>query len=90
VPGRITGLNGVPLQVELLPGKWAKVSFEAAANGVDLALQPSGPGRLDVRYIAGIESWPVGAVALRPRPADLMAWDDSESTFVAGTRAFTW
>jgi hypothetical protein len=84
-----TSLSGVPIAVALPAGKWVKI-FWQAPGPVDLAIRPGGPGRLDVRYSAGLERWPSGVAPLPARPADVMAWDTSDSTFVAGTRAFTW
>ncbi len=89
-PGRVTAINGVPADLNLIPGQWVRVAWAAAAVPVELTLRPGGAGRLDVRYVAGIERWPAAAPALPSRPADLMPWDDSDSTFVVGTRAFTW
>jgi len=85
-----TSLSGVPIALALPAGKWVKVNWQAAGAGFDLAIRPSGPGRLDVRYNVGFDRWPAGVAALPPRPADVMAWDNSDSTFVSGTRAFTW
>jgi len=83
-------LAGVPINLPLPAGKWVTVSWQAPGNGLDLAIRPGRPGRLDVRYSAGLERWPRGVAPLPPRPADVMAWGDSDSTFVTGTRAFTW
>jgi hypothetical protein len=90
VASQATSLAGAPLKLSLPAGKWIKLAWQAPGNGLDLALRPSGAGRLDVRYSAGLERWPQGVAPLPPRPADVMAWDNSDSTFVAGTRAFTW
>jgi hypothetical protein len=87
---RITSLAGVPLEVALPPGKWVKVHWQAPGNGLDLKIKARGAGRLDVRYVATVERWPDGAVPLPPRPSDLMPWDDSDSTFMTGTRAYAW
>lgn len=89
-PSRLTALNGVPTELALAPGQWVRIEWAAAAKALDLAIRPSGPGRLDVRYEAVIERWPATAPPLPPRPADTMAWDDSDSTFLVGSRAFTW
>jgi hypothetical protein len=90
VASQATGLAGVPLRLPLPPGQWVKVAWQAAGDGLELAIRPGGPGRLDVRYSAAVERWPPGVAPLPPRPADVMAWDNSDSTFVTGTRAFTW
>jgi hypothetical protein len=47
-------------------------------------------GALDVGYAATLERWPAGVTPLPKRPADLMAFDVSDSTFVVGTRRFSW
>jgi hypothetical protein len=62
----------------------------AARGPLALSLQPTGPGRLDVRYVVAFDAWPQGATPLPQRPTDLMPWDDSDSTFVTGSRAYAW
>jgi len=89
-PARITSLSGVPIEVALSPGKWVKIYWNAPGNGLSATIKAGGPGRLDVRYVATVERWPDGAVPLPARPADLMPWDDSDSTFITGTRAYSW
>ena len=83
-------INGAPLAMSLTPGQWTEVSWATAQQPVDLAIRTTGPGRMDVRYIIGSPGWPTEAAPLPARPADLMPWDDSDSTFVVGTRAFAW
>jgi hypothetical protein len=87
---RITSLAGVPLEVPLAPGKWVNVYWQAPGAGLRLAIRAAGRGRLDVRYVATAERWPEGAIPLPARSSDLMAWDDSDSTFITGTRACAW
>lgn len=88
--GQITRIGGVPIAVTLPQREWVSVYWQAPGNGLAVALRATGPGRLDVRYVAGFDRWPAGVAPLPPRPADLMAWDNSDSTFVSGTRAFSW
>jgi len=88
--GQVTRVAGVPVELTLPKGEWVRVHWQAPGSGLDVGLRPSGPGRLDVRYVAGFDRWPSGVAPLPQRPADLMAWDNSDSTFVSGTRAFTW
>lgn len=88
--GQATSLSGVPIALAIPAGQWVKVAWQAPGNGLDLVIRPSGPGRLDVRYVAGLERWPTGVAPLPPRPSDVMAFDMSDATWVAGTRAFTW
>lgn len=89
-PGRLTAINGVATEMPLPAGKWVQVSWATARQPLNLAIRPNGSGQLDVRYVVGLARWPTGVAPLPPRPADLMAWDNSDSTFVVGTRAFTW
>jgi hypothetical protein len=84
-----TSLSGVPITLPLPAGKWVKISWQAPGP-FDLAIRPSGPGRLDVRYNAGFDRWPAGVAPLPARPSDVGPWDNSDSTSVAGTRAFAW
>ncbi|MBL8773250.1 MAG: M20/M25/M40 family metallo-hydrolase [Phenylobacterium sp.] len=87
---QLTGLNGAPLAQVLPAGQWVRVAWVTGGPPLQLALKPLGPGRLDVNYVAGFDRWPRAAIPLPARPADLMPWDDSDSTFVTGARAFTW
>ena len=48
------------------------------------------PGKLTLAYAAVFEAWPKGAAPLPRRPADLMPFDLSDSTFAVGTRRFAW
>jgi hypothetical protein len=86
----VESINGIPAGLPLKPGAWTRVRWEAAQQGVHLVLRPGGPGRLEVRYAAVTDSWPAGAAPLPQRPAELMAFDQSDSTVVTGTRRFAW
>jgi peptidase M28-like protein len=86
---RIDRLAGVATDVKLPPGKWARV-YWSSGQPLNLGIKPAGPGRLDVRYTTNLGRWPAAATPLPPRPADLMAWGESDSTFVTGTRAYAW
>lgn len=89
-PAELTAVASVPTSVPLPAGKWIKLAWHAPGDGLELTIRTAGPGRLDVRYVAGFDRWPAGVAPLPKRPADLMAWGESDSTWVAGTRAFTW
>ena len=88
--GRLIAINGVATELALPPGKWVQISWATARYPLNLTIRPNGQGRLDVRYRMVFNRWPVGVPALPLRPVDLMPWDDSDGTFVVGTRAFTW
>lgn len=90
VPARLESLAGLGANVPLPRGKWVRVLWQAPGRGLWLDIRPSGPGRLEVRYVAGFDRWPRDAAPLPPRPADLMAWDETDSTFVTGSRAYAW
>ena len=81
---------GLAAHVPLEPGGLNRLVWEAAPQGLDLVLRPSGPGALTVRYKAGLERWPPGVAPLPPRPANVMPFGASDSTWVVGTRRFTW
>lgn len=89
-PGQVTHLSGAPATLALPAGKWVRVRWQAAGAGPELTLRLAAKGRLDVRYLAASDAWPAQARALPPRPASVVAWDNSDSTFIAGTRAFAW
>lgn len=88
--GRVTRIAGVPVELTLPKGRWVRIYWLAPGRGLELGVLPGGPGRLDVRYVAGFDRWPTGVASLPRRPADLMPWDSSDSTFVSGTRSFAW
>jgi len=88
--GQVVRLGGVPVVQALPKGEWVRIYWQAPGSGLTLDLQPTGAGRLDVRYVASFDRWPSGVAPLPQRPADLMPWDNSDSTFVSGSRAFTW
>jgi hypothetical protein len=90
VPGSIVAIGDAPVSIPLTPGKWSRVSWATAARPLDLTIKAAGSGRMDVRYAVTLPRWPAGVAPLPARPTDLMVWDNSDSTFLAGTRAFTW
>lgn len=90
VPGRIVAIGGAPVAIPLTPGKWSRVVWSTAARPLDLTIRAAGPGKMDVRYSVSQPRWPAGVAPLPARPADVIAWDDSDSTFLVGTRAFVW
>jgi hypothetical protein len=87
---RLTAVSGVAANTALPPGKWIDISWTTPGQPLVLDLRPSAKGRLEMRYVATVDGWPAQAAPLPPRPADVMPWDNSDSTFVAGSRAFAW
>jgi hypothetical protein len=86
----LTEVSGSPTAVALKPGAWTRLHWEGDQQGPVLVIRPAGPGTLDVRYGASTERWPVGAPPLPPRPANQMAFGDSDAISVTGTRRFAW
>ncbi|THD62172.1 M20/M25/M40 family metallo-hydrolase [Phenylobacterium sp.] len=86
----VTSVGGAAVHLAIPPGKSAGVNWSAAPDGFDLILRPAGPGRLTVAYAATVEQWPAAAPPLPRRPADVMAFDTSDSTVLTGTRSFSW
>ena len=68
----------------------SRLRWAGAAQGLELVLRPAGPGKLTAKYEVTIERWPAGLPPLPKRPADLMAWGESDSTYVTGERGFAW
>ncbi|MBI1199369.1 MAG: M20/M25/M40 family metallo-hydrolase [Phenylobacterium sp.] len=87
---RLLAVNGVPTDLALPTDRWVRVFWASPGAPIVMNLQPSAPGRLQVRYAATIDGWPAEAAPLPPRPADIMLWDDSDSTFVTGSHAYAW
>ncbi len=83
-------ISGIPTRLPLKPGGETRVGWTAAPGGVDLVIRPGGPGAIDVGYAATLERWPAGVTPLPRRPAEVMAFDTSGSTFVVGRRRFSW
>ena len=83
-------VSGVPQKIALQAATDTLVQWSSASEGLDLVIRPGGPGMLKVGYVATLERWPAGATPLPQRPANLMAFDTSDSTSIVGTRRFTW
>jgi len=89
-PATLEEIGGVPAKLALKAGGEVRLGWEAAPQGVDLVIRAASPGAIDVGYAATLERWPAGVTPLPKRPADVMAFDTSDSTFVVGTRRFSW
>jgi hypothetical protein len=86
----IEQLSGAADRIALKPGAETILRWAAAPDGLDIVLRPGGPGKLEVGYVATLERWPASAKPLPPRPANLMAFDTSDSTSLTGRRSFSW
>jgi hypothetical protein len=89
-PAVLEQLSGVPRHLALKPGGKTIVQWGPAPQGLDLVIRPGGPGKLKVGYVITFRGWPAGLKPLPRRPADLMAFSDSDSASVVGTRRFAW
>lgn len=89
-PVTMETVEGAPVNMALAPGQMSRLRWDAAPQGFDIVLKPAGPGALVVRYNAKTEGWPAGLPPLPKRPANLMAFGDSDSTYVAGSRRLAW
>lgn len=83
-------LNGRPVEALAAPGAATRISWEAAPQGLELTFKATGPGALEVGYIATTEAWPADAKPLPARQADVMAFGASDATIVGGTQRLTW
>ncbi|MDP3490423.1 MAG: M20/M25/M40 family metallo-hydrolase [Phenylobacterium sp.] len=84
-------LNGVPAPLLAEPGQWSQLRWSAETQPVQISFRPGAPsGQLEVRYGAVTPGWPAGATPLPPRPADLMAFDASDSSIVTGSKSLSW
>ena len=73
------------------PGAWTRLRWTGDPQPLQVSFAPvAEAGRLEVRYGALSEGWPIGAAPLPPRPDDVMAFDTSDSLIVKGEKAFSW
>jgi hypothetical protein len=86
----VEALSGAPVHMDLKAGKASRVRWSGAPAAVDLVLRPSGPGTLQVGYVEKFARWPAGVPPLPKRPPNVMPFDESDSTFVTGTRGLAW
>jgi len=83
-------LNGLPAAILARPGEWTRLRWESASPRMVVVFRPAGPGAVEASYGAVTESWPADAKPLPARPADVMAFDISDSTVAAGARTLSW
>jgi hypothetical protein len=83
-------IDGHPAPVLRGPGRRTRVRWEASPGGFALSFASAGPGALEVRYAAVTEAWPAAATPLPKRPPDVMAFAESDSTIVTGSRRLAW
>ncbi|HRD29088.1 MAG TPA: hypothetical protein PLO65_12375, partial [Caulobacter sp.] len=81
---RALAIDGKAVPFQTRPREWTRIRLTGAAGG-ELVITPANPGPLDVRYAVSEQGWPAGARPLPPRPADVMAFDRSDSSVVIGT-----
>jgi hypothetical protein len=89
-PATLEEIGGVPAKLAMKAGGEVHLGWEASPQGIDIVIRAGAPGAIDVGYAATLERWPAGVTPLPRRPADIMAFDTSDSTFVVGTRRFSW
>lgn len=89
-PATLEEIGGVPAKLALKAGGEMRLGWAATPQGVDIVIRAGAPGAIDVGYAATLERWPAGVTPLPRRSADIMAFDTSDSTFVVGTRRFSW
>jgi len=89
-PARLESIQGVAAAMPLAPGARARVNWSTAPQDLTLVIRPAGPGKMTVSYNLIAETWPPGAAPLPPRPANVMPFAESDSTYLTGTRRFAW
>ncbi|ATQ41827.1 M20/M25/M40 family metallo-hydrolase [Caulobacter mirabilis] len=72
------------------PGRWTRVRWVSAPDGLTLAFRPAGPGKLEIRHAAITDGWPAGAEPLPARPANTMPFDQSDSAVTIGATTVAW
>lgn len=84
-------LNGRPVALLAAPEQWSQVRWHADAQPVQISFTPASPsGTIEIRYGAVTPGWPSAATPLPPRPDDVMAFDQADSTLVKGALSLSW
>lgn len=89
-PAAIVAANGVPMNLALPAGEPVRVNWSAPKGPVTLTIRPAGPGRLEVQTAASLATWPAGVAPLPKRPANLMAFDLSDTSLSLKSYQFAW
>ena len=56
------------------------VAWSAPGRSAEVLLQAPADAKLDIKAVELTDGWPKDAAPLPPRPADMMAWGDSDAT----------
>jgi hypothetical protein len=56
------------------------VAWSAPGRSAEVLLQAPADAKLDIKAVELTDGWPKDAAPLPPRPADAMAWGDSDAT----------
>ena len=84
-------VNGRAAPLLAAPDQWSQLRWTGDPQGVRISFRSSAEtGGLEVRYASITDGWPAGAPPLPPRPADSMAFSNSDSLIVRGTERLSW
>lgn len=90
-PTRLIQIGAASADAPLAPGRWTRLFWSAPSpRGLTLILRPAGPGKLQLRYAIGFDSWPAGVAAPSPPPPGVMAVGRSGETLATGVRHIAW
>jgi hypothetical protein len=79
---RIEAVNDAVVGVAIKPNSWGVLDYSAPpAKGVKLEVSAAPRVKVDAVVIEQRDGWPAGAAPLA-KPAELMAWRDSDTTLV--------
>ncbi|WP_297514760.1 M20/M25/M40 family metallo-hydrolase [uncultured Caulobacter sp.] len=84
-------LNGRPIALATAPGAWSSLTYHAPdPNGVTLSFTTAGPGKVEVAALEHHDGWPPLAKPPPAKPADLMAFGQSDKTAVLVRAGLSW
>lgn len=84
-------LNGRPIALATQAGQWSGLTYHAPdPNGVTLSFTTAGPGKVEVAALEYHDGWPALAKAPPAKPADLMAYGQSDKTAVLVRGGLAW
>jgi len=82
-------LNGQLIQNRIPGNQWWELSYVAPADRLQLSFEAAQPGRIEVYAAEIVDGWPNG-LHVPPKPPQLMAWYDSDTTVVYRRGTLKW
>ena len=89
-PATAVTVNGRPARLLAGPGLWNRLRLQAPPGELVIEFLPAGPGALEVRSLARLETWPKALAPLPARSPREMAFGDSDTALVRAETTYRW